>query len=95
MASLAEHLQECQQKLGDPCEEVNYRMDQFAHYPDEKSLAHHRQFLHHAEGIAYFRRRYGPKGEAAARLHVLRDCEHIPKAGDYHNGIVDNYGYST
>ena len=92
MASLTEHLQECQQKLGNPFEDVNYRMDQFAHYPDMASLSQHRKFLHHQEGIDYFTRRYGTEGGEAARLHVLRDCGHIPHAADYYTGDVDEYG---
>ena len=92
MASFEEHCQECQEKLGDRCEEVNRLIDQFAHYPDMKFLSCHRQFLHHVEGIAYFAKRFGPRGEAAARLHVLRDCGHVPHAEEYYNGGVDHYG---
>ena len=92
MSALVEHLQECQGKLNNPCEEVNYRMDQFAHWPDSASLAAHRKFLHHQEGIDYFTSRYGNVGGAAARLHVLRDCGHIPRAIDYYTGAVDEYG---
>ena len=92
MSSFEEHCQECQQKLGDRCEEVNRRIDQFAHYPNMAFLSQHRQFLHHAEGIAYFTRAYGKRGGEAARLHVLRDCGQIPRAQDYCDGTVDCYG---
>ncbi len=92
MASLAEHLQECQAKLGNPFEEVNYRLDQFAHWPDEASLVAHRKFLHHQEGIDYITQRYGPVAGEAARLHVLRDCGHIPRAQDYYTGVVTSQG---
>ena len=92
MASFEDHCQECLQKLGDRCEEVNRRLDQFAHYPDMAFLAAHRKFLHHREGIAYFTARYGKQGGEAAVLHILRDCGHIPKAVDYYTGFVDAYG---
>ena len=92
MASFEEHCQECLEKLGDRCEEVNQRIDQFAHYPDMEFLVRHRRFLHHQEGIEYFERRYGKIGGQAARLHVLRDCGHIPEAADYDKGIVDSFG---
>lgn len=93
-----DHVAECRRKLGDDpqsvaiYEEVNRLIDQFAHYPDPEHLQVHRQFLHHAEGIAYFGRRFGPLGEQAARLHVLADCGWIPTMADYHNGVADNFG---
>ena len=92
MATFEEHCHECLTKLGDRCEEVNRRLDQFAHYPDMEFLSRHRKFLHHVEGIEYFRRRYGKIGAEAARLHVLRDCGHIPKAQDYYDNTVGVFG---
>ena len=93
MASFEEHCQECLTKLGDRFEEVNRRIDQFAHYPDMEFLMEHRKFLHHAEGIEYFEMRCGQKGGEAARLHVLRDCGHVPNALDYYTGLVNCYGH--
>lgn len=95
-----DHVAECVDKLGGGPEklavyrDVNVRMDQFAHFPNEECLRQHRQFLHHAEGIAYFGRRYGELGRKAAELHVKADCGgHIPKMADYHNGKCDEYGF--
>ena len=92
MAAFEDHCRECKQKLGDRYEEVNRRIDQFAHYPDMEFLSRHRQFLHHEEGIEYFRMSLGEKAGEAAKLHVLRDCGHIPRAMDYHIGVVDCFG---
>lgn len=96
-----EHMQECIDKLGgDPAhvkiyEEVNKRIDQFAHFPDWNCLKQHRQFLHHQEGVAYFGRRYGEIGRLAAELHVRSDCGMLPKAEDYYNGVCDGLGRLT
>ena len=93
-----EHVAECILQLGDGVREreiyaaVNTLIDQFAHFPDMDCLRQHRQFLHHKEGIAYFRRRFGPLGEQAARLHVLSDCGWIPSMADYHNGRANEVG---
>lgn len=72
--------------------QVNQRIDQFAHFPRYATLMHHRKFLHHREGIEYFGLAYGMVGESAARQHVLEDCGHIPKAIDYYQGVVDQFG---
>lgn len=77
-------------RLGYP--EVHLFMDQFAHWPDDRFLAEHRKFLHHEEGIAYVRMRWGEEAALAARQHVLDDCGHVPHAVDYYIGAVDNYG---
>ena len=92
MASRDEHCQECVEKLGAPFNEIHQLLDQFAHYPDMAFLKEHRKFLHHQEGIAYFKARYGKQAGEAARLHILRDCGDIPKAVDYYNGTVDCFG---
>ena len=73
-------------------EEVNRRIDQFAHYPRAETLVQHRRYLHHAEGIEYFALVYGIVGEAAARQHVIEDCGHVPHARDYYDGTVDEFG---
>lgn len=73
-------------------EEVNRRIDQFAHFPNWDTLQGHRKFLHHQEGIEYFGLRYGEDGRLAARLHILDDIGHIPNMIDYHNGTVDGLG---
>lgn len=98
MSSFEEHVQECIDKLGSGEEaeavyrEVNGRIDQFAHYPDYEFLKDHRKFLHHEEGIEYFKKRYGRLGGEAARLHVFRDCGGVPRMRDYADGTVDEFG---
>lgn len=74
-------------------EEVNGRIDQFAHFPNNDTLMHHRKFLHHAEGIEYFGKVYGETGRAAARLHVIDDCGHVPTMLDYALDVVDTLGH--
>lgn len=73
-------------------EEVNRRIDQFAHFPNFVTLERHRKFLHHAEGIEYFGIVYGEVGRLAAREHVIQDCGHVPTLEDYVLGHVDVYG---
>lgn len=73
-------------------DEINRRMDQFAHYPDMEFLEKHRQFLHHEEGIEYFERLYGDFGSVIATAHVMLDCGHVPEMMDYWNGKVDCFG---
>lgn len=53
-------------------EEVNRRIDQFAHFPREATLLGHRRFLHHREDL----------GALAAEQHVREDCGHVPRATD-------------
>lgn len=76
-------------------EEVNLRIDQFAHYPREATLVRHRKFLHHAEGVEYFALVYGVLGGEAAQQHVVEDCGHIPRAMHYYDGTVDAFGVKT
>jgi len=75
--------------------EVHQLLDQFAHYPDMKFLWGHRKFLHHKEGIEYFRMRWGEEAGRSAEQHVIMDCGHVPSAVEYYNGTVDNFGGKT
>jgi hypothetical protein len=92
MASEAEHCAEDRAFLGKEFPEVHQLLDQFAHFPDMKFLTRHRKFLHHYEGIAYVRMRWGDEARKSAEQHVIRDCGHIPYAIDYYDGSVDNFG---
>ena len=76
-------------------EEVNRRIDQFAHFPREATLLRHRKFLHHQEGIEYFGLVYGELGRLAATEHVLEDCGAVPHAKDYYDDTVDAFGVAT
>ena len=74
-------------------ENVNRKIDQFAHFPNLKTLERHRKFLHHREGIEYFNTIYGNVGRMAAEQHVLEDCDgYIPTAIEYYIDMVDEYG---
>lgn len=72
--------------------EVNSRIDQFAHFPNWDTLSVHRKFLHHKEGIEYFRKIYGEIGAKAAEMHIRQDCGHVPDMMEYVLGIVDEFG---
>lgn len=74
-------------------EEVNRRIDQFAHYPNPETLAGHRKFLHHLEGAEYFEKVYGYEGRRAALEHIIQDCGAVPSMEDYALGFVDMYGH--
>lgn len=93
MPSLAEHNGKDLMEGRANWNEVHVILDQFAHYPDMKFLKRHRQFLHHVEGIAYIRARFGEEAGQAAEDHVRMDCGHVPHAVDYYIGVVDNYGH--
>lgn len=94
MPSLGEHLQIDRSLFnGREYPEVHKLLDQFAHFPHAEFLEHHRQFLHHKEGVEYIRKRWGEEAALAAKHHILADCENLPDAADYHTGRVDSYGY--
>lgn len=71
--------------------EVNRLMDVLGAGP-EGHIHRWRRFLHHREGVGYFRAVYGKLGETVAWQHVLDDCGSVPSAIDYYNGILDENG---
>ncbi len=88
MASLVQHTRDCIKFLGEPFEDVNRWIDEcFAHYGPL-----HRRYRHHREGIEEVRDRFGDRGAVAAAIHILRDCRHLPRKGDYELGYVDALG---
>ena len=94
MPSFDEHYKKCLEETGEEkvCASVNREIDAFAHYPNKVHLEIHRRYLHHKEGVEYFKIKYGEIGKRIAELHILQDCGHIPNAEDYYNGKCDNYG---
>ncbi len=71
--------------------DVNRRIDAAGPGPDGH-LHCWRKFLHHAEGIEYFRSVYGEVGAMAAEQHVLDDCGSVHSVLDYYNGTLDENG---
>ena len=65
-----DHCAECEQKLGRPYPEVHRFLDQFFKMlgPDK-----HRQELHHRNGIAMVRAKWGDDAAKAAELHIRSD----------------------
>jgi hypothetical protein len=78
MASLQQHMKDCEHFLGAPFEEVNRWLDEFM----PKVGANHRRFRHHREGIKEAGRLFGEAGAKAAIVHILRDCRNIPTANE-------------
>jgi hypothetical protein len=72
--------------------EVHTLLDQFAHYPEMGFLRRHRKFLHHEQGIEYVTMRWGAEAGQAAWQHITDDCGHVPRAQDYYNRRVNDFG---
>ena len=100
MAKFEDHMEDCRQKMGSKWDartealaaEINHRIDQFAHTPSGGFFPNHRMFLHHTEGLEWFRRAYGEIGYQIARWHVELDCLRVPDLKEYTNGKVDEFG---
>jgi len=88
MASLEQHIRDCRQLVGEPCEDVNRWIDGYFN----EFGPYHRFKRHHREGIQEAQTLFGDRGRRAAAVHVLRDCRHIPRASDYSDGKVDRLG---
>lgn len=88
MAHFNEHCDDCERILGRRWEDVNNWMD--AAFP--RFGPRHRFDRHHWGGVAKAEEMFGPGARAAAIIHILRDCGHIPNADDYYNGTVDQLG---
>lgn len=88
MAHYNEHCNDCLRILGDKCEEVNRWMDELF----KAAGPRHRYVRHHWEGVDKAEELFGPLGRAAAIVHIMKDCGHIPHADDYQDGTVDVLG---
>jgi hypothetical protein len=70
MASFQEHCSDCERELGKPYPEVHRFLDQyFSTLGPEK----HRQQLHHKNGIAMVRAKFGDEAAKAAEIHIRKD----------------------
>jgi hypothetical protein len=88
MASLDQHVRDCNEFLGDGCVAVNRWIDEWF----SKMGPAHRKVRHHQEGVEEAKRLFGDIGALAAAVHILRDCRHIPRRSDYEDGVVDILG---
>jgi len=93
MPSREYHLSQDRKHLGQEFDDVHRILDQFSHYPDYNFLRRHRKFLHHEEGVEYIRMRFGDLAAESAIQHIKDDCcGYVPKATDYYDGTVDEFG---
>ena len=76
MAKISTHCDDCMRLLGAPFEDVHRWLDQYAKkYKPYIYLEYHRQFLHHRNGVLKCKELFGPLGEKAAKIHIIRDVE--------------------
>lgn len=76
MATIKTHIEDCERILGEPFEEVHRWLDELAKkWNPVIHFEYHRQFRHHAEGVAYIKEKWGFYAEQAAKLHIIRDNE--------------------
>lgn len=88
MAHFNEHCDDCERILGARYEEVNKWMDNaFSRFGPR-----HRFDRHHWEGVDKAEELFGREGRAAAIVHIMKDCGHIPHASHYQDGTVDQLG---
>ena len=70
MSSLHKHCSDCIAALGKPYKEVHVFLDQyFKTLGPEK----HREELHHINGIAMVRAKFGDEAARAAEIHIRED----------------------
>ena len=76
MAKIETHIDDCMRLLGAPFEKVHRWLDQYAKkYNPHTHLEYHRKFLHHRLGVEKCKELFGPLGERAAKIHIIRDVE--------------------
>ena len=88
VADLEQHARDCRTFLGGEFADVNRWLDEYF----RRMGPSHRRIRHHREGIEQARSLFGDEGALAAKIHVLRDCRHIPEQRDYESGSVDALG---
>ena len=76
MASIKEHVSDCQAELGKGWDCVHHWLDEYAkiYWP----WMGHRTHRHHKEGIEECRAMWGDDGARAAEIHILKDEGNIP-----------------
>ena len=76
MAKIKTHNEDCLSVLGETFEHVHKWLDEYAKkYSPMIYLERHRQYRHHAKGIAEVKEQWGFYAERAAKLHIIRDNE--------------------
>jgi hypothetical protein len=88
MAARDEHNRDCEQLLGQACDEVNAWMDAEA----KRFGPLHRFSRHHTGGVREAEEKFGPVGCQAALIHILKDCGHIPTMNMWKYQEVDSMG---
>jgi hypothetical protein len=82
MAKIETHCDDCQRLLGAEFRKVHEWLDEFAKkWNPMVHLEYHRQFRHHAKGVAEAKELFGPLGERAAKIHIIRDVEQFVMFG--------------
>jgi len=76
MSSRETHVDDCMRLLGAPFDKVHAYLDQYAaKWKPHIHFEYHRKFLHHKNGVEKCREKFGPLGEKAAKIHIIRDVE--------------------
>lgn len=76
MAKIDTHIDDCMRLLGAPFEKVHRWLDHYAKkYNPHTHLEYHRKFRHHRKGVEKCKELFGPLGERAAKIHIIRDVE--------------------
>ena len=76
MASIDQHCKDCINLLGKHHNDVHMWLDKGAGlFPVGMFGDYHRALRHNSYGIAVVRSLFGPVGELAAKIHLVRDCE--------------------
>ena len=76
MARRETHIDDCMRLIGAPFNDVHAWLDQWAaKFPPHINLEYHRKFLHHRKGVEECGKLFGPLGERAAKIHIIRDVE--------------------
>jgi hypothetical protein len=76
MAKWETHIEDCMRLLGAPFVFVHAYLDYYTDkYPTHIYLEYHRKFRHNKEGVEKCLELFGPLGEKAAKIHLIRDVE--------------------
>jgi len=76
MARWETHVEDCMRMLGAPFAFVHAYLDYYIEkYPPHVYLEYHRKFRHNKEGVEKCLELFGPLGEKAAKVHLIRDVE--------------------
>ena len=78
MAPRNRHELDCLHVLGKPMAEVHEWLDEMNRvFPFQLFGEYHRTFRHNAYGVAYCLEKWGPDGQKAALVHLVRDWNDV------------------